>query len=238
MISYAHSVSYGSHLLEFTVRRRERKTLEIAVEPDASIVVTAPINASIEAIEEKVRRRARWIVRQQRYFGQYLPRTPEKQFVPGETHLYLGRQYRLKVSGDLKNTVRLTRGFINVTSVRPNNPEATRELVEKWFVERAHYKFRERLEVCLLRFSDPEAFRPTGLIVRQLEMRWGSMSPAHRLMLNKRLIHAPVEGIDYVITHELCHIAEPNHGPSFYSLLDRAMPSWSVRKERLEELMA
>ncbi|MCQ1769554.1 M48 family metallopeptidase [Neorhizobium galegae] len=238
MISSSHSVSFGSHLIEFCIRRRDRKTLEIAVEPDGSIVVTAPLDASIEAIESRVKKRAGWILRQQRYFGQYLPRTPEKRYVAGETHLYLGRQYRLKISADLKNSVKLARGFISVTSIRPSNPEATRELVEKWLLERAHYKFRERLDVCLLRFSEPEVFRPTGLIVRQLEMRWGSMSPAKRLMLNKRLIQAPVEGIDYVITHELCHIAEPNHGPSFYSLLDRVMPCWSKRKERLEEVMA
>lgn len=237
-MTHPHSVNYGSQRLEFTVRRRERKTLEIAVEPDASIVVTAPVSASIEDIEDRVKKRARWIVRQQRYFGQYLPRTPEKRFIPGETHLYLGRQYRLKVSADLKNTVRLARGFINVTSVRPKNAEATKELVERWLVERAHDKFRARLEACLLRFSEPESFRPTGLIVRQLEMRWGSMSPAKRLMLNKRLIQAPVEAIDYVITHELCHIAEPHHRTSFYTLLDQVMPDWQRRKDRLERILA
>jgi predicted metal-dependent hydrolase len=238
MISSAHSVSFGSHLLEFTVRRRDRKTLEIAVEPDASIVVTAPIDASIEAIEEKIKKRAGWIIRQQRYFGQYLPRTPEKRFVAGETHLYLGRQYRLKIGAGLKNTVKLARGYINVTSVRPNNAEATRELVERWFLDRACQKFRERLEASMLRFPEPEAFRPAGLIVRQLEMRWGSMSPRGRLMLNRRLIHAPTDAIDYVITHELCHIEEPNHSSSFFSLLGRVMPDWEKRKERLETVMA
>lgn len=238
MISSIHSVSFGNHLIEFIVRRSDRKTLEIAVEPDASVMVTAPIDASIEAIEGKIKKRAGWIIRQQRYFGQYLPRTPEKRFVAGETHLYLGRQYRLKISADLKNTVKLARGYINVTSVRPNNLEATRELVEKWFLERAHQKFRERLEVSLLRFAEPDAFRPSGLSIRQLEMRWGSMSPTGRLLLNRRLIHAATDAIDYVITHELCHIEEPNHGNAFFSLLGRVMPDWEKRKERLEELMA
>ncbi|WP_438752187.1 M48 family metallopeptidase [Pararhizobium sp. O133] len=238
MISSSHSVSFGSHLIEFTIRRRERKTLEIAVEPDASIVVTAPINASIDAIEGKVKKRAGWILRQQRYFGRYLPRTPEKRFVAGETHLYLGRQYRLKISGDLKDSVKLARGYINITSVRPNNVEAIRELVENWFLDRARQKFRERLEASMLRFPEPEAFRPAGLVVRHLEMRWGSMSPAHRLMLNRRLIHAPTDAIDYVITHELCHIEEPNHSASFFSLLSRVMPDWERRKYRLETAMA
>ncbi|MBY5337331.1 M48 family metallopeptidase [Rhizobium leguminosarum] len=233
-----HSVTYGIRLLEFTVRRRERKTLEIAVEPDASVVVTAPIGATVEAIEAKVHKRAAWILKQQRYFSQFLPRTLEKRFVSGETHLYLGRQYRLRVSSGLKDQVSLKRGFIEVSSTRPNNRDFTKGLIDAWYLHRAHVKYRERLEASLERFAVPENFRPTGLIIRQLEMRWGSMSPAKRLMLNKRLIHAPVDAIDYVITHELCHIPEPNHGAAFYALLDRVMPDWSKRKDRLEEIMA
>ena len=74
--------------------------------------------------------------------------------------------------------------------------------------------------------------------MRRLRQRWGSMSPGWRLMLNRRLIEAPVDAIDYVITHELCHIAEPHHGPAFFDLLGRVMPDWEKRKARLERVMA
>ena len=110
--------------------------------------------------------------------------------------------------------------------------------VREGYRERAHVKFAERTEHNLGRFPDPETFRPRGLIVRQIKLRWGSMSPAGRLHLNRRLIEAPVDAIDYVITHELCHIAEPNHGAAFYELLDRVLPDWQHRKQRLERIMA
>jgi len=64
------------------------------------------------------------------------------------------------------------------------------------------------------------------------------MSPAGRLLLNRRLVQAPVDAIDYVITHELCHVAEPHHGPAFFELLDKVMPDWELRKQRLERAMA
>lgn len=64
------------------------------------------------------------------------------------------------------------------------------------------------------------------------------MSPAGQLFLNHRLIEAPVEVIDYVITHELCHMAEPRHDAAFFSLLERVMPDWEQRKQRLEQFMA
>lgn len=232
------SVRYGEHVIDFTVVRRERATLEIAVEPDASVVVAAPLDASVTAIEEKVHKRAAWIRRQQRYFNQFLPRTPERQYVAGETHRYLGRQYRLKVVAHAETSVKLLRAFIVVHTQKPDQSEVIRALVDAWYRQRAHAKFAERLEINLLRFPVPDDYRPKGMIIRHLQQRWGSMSPSCRLMLNLRLIEAPLDCIDYVITHELCHIAVPHHGSAFFELLDRVMPDWTHRKQRLEQRMA
>ena len=232
-----YSVVYGGHRIDFAVVRRRRKTLEIAVEPDASVVVAAPLDAPTEAIAEKVRKRAGWVRRQQRFFAQFMPRTPERRYLAGETHLYLGRQYRLKVVRSGRPGVEMTRGFITVRTSEPEQPEVTQRLVEGWYRKQARAKFAERLEVSLARFPDSEAFRPAGLIVRKMDKRWGSMSPSGRLLLNRRLIEAPVDTIDYVIAHELCHMAEPHHGAAFYRLLDRVMPDWAGRKGRLEERM-
>lgn len=233
-----HCLRYGTQEIAYEIVRRPRKTLEIAVEPDTTVVIAAPEDAPLEAIEARLRKRAAWVTRQQKYFAQFLPRTPERRFVAGETHLYLGRQYRLKVVPHVQEGVKLIRGFIVVQTHRPNRPEVTQSLVEAWYRERAHIRFPERIEHCLGYFPDPEAFRPRGLIVRQIRQRWGSMSPAGRLLLNLRLIQAPVDAIDYVITHELCHIAEPHHGPAFFELLTRVMPDWEHRKLRLERALA
>ena len=231
-------IEYGTHVIEFRVERRERRTLEIAVEPDATVVVTAPLDAAVERIDAKMRKRSAWIMRQQRYFQTFLPRTPERRFVAGETHLYLGRHYRLKVLRGGSGTVKLARGFLVVDLADDRAESEVRPMVEQWYRERAHIKFAERLEACLARFAMPKRHRPRVLIIRQLERRWGSMSPAGRLLLNQRLIEAPAECIDYVVTHELCHVTEAHHGPEFFELLSRVMPDWPKRKDRLERVMA
>ena len=231
-------VRYGEHEIDVRLTRRDRKTLEIAVEPDASVSVAAPLDASLTQIENKVRRRAAWIRRQQRYFMQFLPRTPERQFVAGETFRYLGRHYRLKVVPHVQASVKMRGGYLVVQSHHPDNTDMTRGLVERWYRQHAARQFSERLAINLERFSQPDAFRPCGLIIRQLDQRWGSMSRASRLVLNARLIEAPVDAIDYVITHELCHIAESHHGPKFISLLEQVLPDWRRRKEKLELAMS
>jgi predicted metal-dependent hydrolase len=234
----AYTLAYGETKISFHVVRRERKTLEIGVEPDASVTVVAPSDATLEAIESKVRKRARWIVRQQKYFHQFLPRMTERRFIAGETHLYLGRQYRLKVVHDAAERVKLQRGFLITYSRSPESAERSRELVEAWYRERARVKIPERIELCAARLTSQGTMRPKQLIIRSTKTRWGSMSPAGNLLINPKLLQAPVCAIDYVITHELCHLREPNHGPAFYELLNAVLPDWPNRKQRLEQLLA
>lgn len=238
MILERRQIIYGQTAIDFQVERRDRKTLEISVEPDLSVKIAAPRNATCIEIDAKVRKRAAWIKRQQSYFRQFLPRTPTRKFVAGETHLYLGRQYRLKVEQALADHVRFYRGYINVHTTRPKNEAHTKILVNAWYRERAKIKFEERLDTCTRLFSRPEAFTPKALMVRSLELRWGSMSAANRLLLNRRLIQAPIDAIDYVITHELCHMQERNHGKAFFDLLSATMPDWELRKAKLERLLS
>jgi predicted metal-dependent hydrolase len=229
---------YGDGQIDFRLERRDRKTLAISVGPDAEVEVVAPVDAPLEKVLEKVRKRGPWIKRQQRFFTQFQPRTPERQYVAGETHLYLGRQYKLKVVPHIQQQVKLYRGRLIVQSTKPKNQELTRMLVEEWYRKRAHAKFRERLIVCQQRFPRPDDFEPAGLVIMQLRQRWGSMTPGGKLILNRVLIRASVDAIDYVITHELCHMRHNHHGGAFFDLLDRVMPDWEKRKLKLERQLA
>lgn len=233
-----YSLSYGRTRIDYSVVRRERATLEIAVEPDTQVVVAAPEAASAEEIQAKIRKRAAWILRQQNYFQQFLPRTPERRFLAGETHLYLGRQYRLKIFDSDEEHVKLKRGFLSVFTRSPDSVERARALVEGWYRDKAKVRVPERLEECIKRFTAPERMRPKRLIFRTTRTRWGSMSSAGSLLINPKLLQAPVDAIDYVITHELCHLREPHHGPAFYELLGRVLSDWERRKERLERALA
>ena len=231
-------VTFGENNIIFELVRRDRKTLSISVYPNLAVEVLAPNDASMEKIMEKVRKRAPWILNQLSYFDQFQPRTPKRNYTPGETHLYLGRQYKLKVLPHIQNSVKMLRGQIVVWSTRPRRNEHTRELVRDWMLQRAKLKFSERLDVCRERFANPDAVVPTGVMIRDLAQRWGSMTARGNLVLNRSLIGASTDAIDYVITHELCHIDHPHHGPAFQDLLNRVMPDWEVRKRKLERQLA
>jgi len=67
-----------------------------------------------------------------------------------------------------------------------------------------------------------------------MKTQWGSCSPTGAILLNPHLVKAPRECIDYVISHELCHLKEHNHSPRYYRLLSKIMPRWEVVKARLD----
>ena len=67
-----------------------------------------------------------------------------------------------------------------------------------------------------------------------MQKQWGSCSPAGVILLNPHLVKAPRDCIDYVISHELCHLREHNHSPRYYRLLAKIIPSWEAMKARLD----
>ena len=76
------------------------------------------------------------------------------------------------------------------------------------------------------------------LHLRRMPKRWGSWTRRGAIYLNPELVRAPRSCVDYVVTHELCHLVHGDHGKEFFALLRRVMPDWESRKGRLEVVMA
>jgi predicted metal-dependent hydrolase len=108
------SIQFGSRDIVFDLEFQDRKSLGITVHPNQKVKVKAPLDAPLEKIKEKVRKRAPWILKQQSYFLSFEPLTPPRRYVSGESHLYLGRQYRLKVYDSEEETVKMQRGQLDV----------------------------------------------------------------------------------------------------------------------------
>lgn len=223
--------------IEYTLEFVDRKTLGITVKPDLRVLVRAPLDTDEEALAMILTKRMAWILRQQRFFAQFLPRTPERQYVSGETHLYLGRQYRLRVREAPDGAVKLLGGYIYVFTRNPADRIEVRRLLDRWYVARARPLFRERLDRCMRTVAGKDLATPK-IQVRRMMKRWGSCSLSGTLTLNLDLIRAPRACIDYVITHELCHLHHPNHSAEFYELLTSVMPDWQERKLCLEQMLS
>ena len=228
------SIQYGRKRIEFQLLYSARKTLAIDVHPDLSVVVTAPQDTADEAVDQKIHKRAAWIIQQQRFFETYLPKLPPRRYVSGESHRYLGRQYRLRVHEGDQESVKMARGQINVFLTDSSQKTRIKSLVVAWFRNRAQIVFRELFDGMVAK-AERQGITAEAFEIRKMKNRWGSCTKEGRILLNPDLIIAPKHCIEYVIVHELCHLQEHNHGPKFYRLLKALMPDWEQRRERLND---
>lgn len=230
-----HLVVFGKETIHFTLKFSQRKTLAIDVNPDLSVTVTSPLGKELDLIKSKVHKRASWILKQQEYFKEFLPSILPRQFESGETHYYLGRQYRLKVVESQEDQVKLKGQYIYVFVADKQDKKKIERLFNSWLIARARSKFQQLLQKSCERFKRYELALPK-LSVRKMTKRWGSCSHRGIIYLNIGLIKAPSHCIEYVITHELCHLKHPNHSKAFTQMLNRVMPDWEKRKMRLERV--
>ncbi|WP_168428470.1 M48 family metallopeptidase [Erwinia amylovora] len=228
---------YGDERISFDRQPRSGATnrVLIKVHPDCRVVVFAPEEADDQSVLDAVKKRGRWIWQQLREFRNQREYITPRQYISGESHYYLGKQYLLKVlaePGQIQR-VKMLRGRLDVT-VQQKEPENGRQLLSDWYRSRARDVFRRRLEAMLEQALWVDV--PPPLHILTMQTQWGSCSPAGRLTLNPNLVKAHRECIDYVILHELCHLAEHNHSERFYRLMAQVMPQWRTIKVRLDEM--
>ena len=226
-------VAFGSNVIGYEVKFSKRKSLGIKVYPTGDVEVLAPIDTSSEAIEQRVLRRAQWIVRQQNYFKELGERSPEKRFLSGESHYYLGRQFLLRVEEGKPNSVRYKGRYFEIICTPACK---AKELMKEWYKSHAKIKFAEFAEPIIARF-EKYGVAPSSLYIQEMDNRWGSCTPKGKIILNTQLIRAPRPCIEYVITHELCHLLHPDHTKAFWELLQKEMPDWERWKNKLERFM-
>ena len=228
------AIQFGSKKIYFQLEYSNRKSLGITVKPDLSILVKAPADTSPEKVKEKLRKKAPWIIRQQSFFLSFHPKTPARKFIVGETHLYLGRQYRLKIEQNKIETVKLKGQFIEVASI---DKARIKQLVNEWYLQNAKTKFHAIAQPLIDKFKKYRV-EPSSIVLREMPTRWGSCTPKGKIILNPELIKAPKGCIEYVIIHELCHLIHHDHTQKFIDLQTKEMPDWEKWKMKLEKLLA
>jgi predicted metal-dependent hydrolase len=226
-------IRYGATIIDYDIEFVQRKTLSICVNPDSSVCLKAPIDATLEQIQQKVHKRASWILKQKRFFESFGTSTTKRQYISGESHLYLGRQYMLRVKESNVNAVHYQN---NIIEIECRHKKDAGILLQTWYRQRANVKFQEYAQPIIEQFSI-YGVKPQSLSIKKMDKRWGYCTIDGHITLNPRLICAPRCCIEYVITHELCHLIYRSHNKEFYALLTKVMPHWEKWKNKLERIL-
>jgi predicted metal-dependent hydrolase len=232
-----HQVIYANKAINFVVKRKNVKNVNLNVKPDMTIEVTANEKVPIDFITDFVKSKGSWILKNVREFKEVQSfETSVREYVSGETFRYLGKQYRLRVfPTDDDELVKYFRGFIHMYVKDEDNYTRKANLMEQWYREKAFVNFNDAIDRMYPLVGKYGIAKPE-VDMRLMKARWGSaLTDQNKILLNSELIKAPKYCIDYVVLHELIHFKYNNHSDNFYKMLYSLMPDWEKRKEILDE---
>lgn len=233
-----HILAYGDERIPYCVNLDPKRTTRIAihVDPDGTVVVDAPLDRSDEMIQKAVHKRARWIVNHVSEARERYRHVQPKSYVSGEQILYLGRRYMLKViqSDQAGGTAKLRGNKLEITT-RSTSISGIRAIVRAWYRTRARDYFARQINEQSNRLPWVDKAPPFRLL--EMSRQWGSCSSQGQIILNPHLIKAPRGCIEYVVLHELAHLEFHDHGPEFFTLLDRHGGDWKKHKGLLDGLV-
>ena len=214
-----------------------RKTIELVIDFNKGFTVKAPKGMSKEEIIKNLHRKEKWIINNLDKMSNILKNETIKEFVSGEKFLLRGRRYPLKVlkSKNKLPSLEFKKSKFFAT-VPPQLEEKQygillRPLFIKFYKQRAEKIINERIKKYLPYFKK----EPKNIIVTELKNKWGSCSKNNQIRYNWRIILAKTSIIDYVIVHELSHMAHKNHSDKFWKEVQRILPDYEKRKDWLRE---
>lgn len=222
---------YGTKTIEFEVEHRNRKTLEIRIEPPDNIKVKAPMAATEKDILQVVMSKAKWITQKLFEFKDMEYRPRKKEYVNGESFMYLGRNYSLQILPNSEGKsikVKLYQGKFYIDTYTKDQ-EKLRQAMEIWYRQKTLEKVMESINYYQGYFN----VKPNSVKVKEQKKRWASCTFNRDLLFNWRCAMAPASVINYIVVHEMCHMVHLNHSKEFWKLVEILMPDYKDRKEWL-----
>jgi len=229
-----NKIKYGNRIITLNLIHSNRKTLGITVTPEKQVIVRCPYNASRDKINKIIHKRLKWISNKLSYFETLPLIIPERKYISGETHYYLGKQYRLRILKSPLEDVKLKGAYIFVFTRKGDNKRLVEVLLDSWYREKAEKRFNIILNNWIPKFNKYNVPKPR-IVIKKMRNRWGSCNTKDKITLNQELIKTPIQCINYVIVHELCHLKYRNHDKEYYKLLFSFFPNWEKTKLTLDK---
>lgn len=193
------------------VRSKKRKSVGIQVLQDAIVKVTIPYFFPKFLVSKILKEKEEWI-----NSAQQKMRTRPQLLISKGSYLYLGKLYQLELSQQQKNIVELS----DKLYVASPNKKYLSTYLTSWYKQQA----REIITKRVYYYANIAGLSFKSVAITTAETRWGSCSSNKTLNFNWKLVMAPIEVIDYVVTHELAHLTEMNHSRAFWEQVRKMYP--------------
>ena len=219
-------------ILGYEVHRKKVKNINLRIKSNMEIYISAPMNLHSDYIENFIRSKEKWIKQVLQKIEEAKQNQLPSQYLSGEKHKYLGKEYELEVKQGNSNRVSIKEGKIILTVISNifENSDEKKKVMEKWYFENAQKVFVNAIQKWL-EILDESIEK---LSIKPMKSRWGSCNYVKRYInLNTELIKRTQFEIEYVVLHELTHLKYPNHGKGFYRYIENYMPNYKMAEKML-----
>lgn len=232
--TWRHTLLAG-HPCRFLLRRARRRSIGFQVDDDG-LTVSAPRWVSLKDIEAAIAEKQRWIrakLQQWQALRERRRAAPRIRWGDGAALPFLGGTLTLRLCGAASDAGAglAVGGELRLALDAGSSANAVRDAVEAWMKSRARQVLGERIEA----LARQGGVRPLGWRLSSARTRWGSCNEDGRIMLNWRLLFYGPDVVDYVVAHELAHLAELNHSPRFWAEVARLLPGFEAAKARIKD---
>lgn len=210
--------------ISYTLLIKQVKNINMRIEKNGEIVVSANAFVPLDRIDDFVSSKITWIKKHQEAI---LEKTSRVMLSENSMMLF-GREYKIKYSKGSYNHVSYDENVVQVILKDGANKD---QVIQRFIDKLCKDIFTDIATITNRMLKDYDLEFPT-IKLRTMSSRWGSCIPVKKqITLNKRLIHYPVEFIEYVILHEFVHFIQPNHSKAFYHIIENHMPDYKARIE-------
>lgn len=223
--------------IEIELTKKNIKNLHLSVHPpDGRVKISAPQYMDTDTIRLFAISKLSWIRKQQKKFINQ-ERQPEREYVSGESHYFLGQRYLLNViyTNKRKQGVEIRNKKYIDLYVRENTPKYLRErAMTEWY----RRELKKLIPPIIAKWEPIIGVGVNEFGVKKMKTRWGSCNPkAKRIWLNLELVKKSPTCIEYVVVHEMTHLLERKHNERFIAYMDKFLPNWRAIKEELNGLI-
>ena len=221
--------------IDVEVERKMIRGMRLAVyPPDGRVRMSVPFYISEREVRDFLVQKWQWICRsREKVLAR--PRNKSREYVSGEQHLFFGKRYTLQVESVSSGTHEVAiEGDQIILRCRPQTTAERREaILYEWYRTQLHPVLEQMVNEWLVRIGEA----PVEWSTRRMKSEWGScIARKRKLLFNLELARVPRECVEYVVVHELTHLAVQNHGPAFKALMTERLPDWKERRKQLRLL--
>ncbi|MDV8116350.1 SprT family zinc-dependent metalloprotease [Bacillus sp. BAU-SS-2023] len=218
--------------IKFNIIYRKRKTMSLEIKRDGIINVIAPNGLDKTFIVDKVKNKSDWIIKKLDEIEVLNNYRYIRSYESGDIFLYLGKEYMLEVLVDkitIGTSVSLENNKLIVRS-NSNNKDVIQRALKNWYTDETLGIVKERINYYKLFFEDTV----TSIKIKDQKSRWASCTYKNEILFNLRCSMMPIQIIDYIVVHEMCHMEHRNHSKDFYLAVERILPDYKERVKWLK----